>query len=95
LGQPVFLTGAGPLILVDRDGSLAMAVGGILSQKTERPIKVLYGGLDAYWQETEFDASADRRAPAPSAGPAPPRPSPASPPSPTQPLPSKKRSAGC
>ena len=57
LSQPAFLTGAGPLILVDRDGSLAMAVGGILSQKTERPIKVLYGGLEAYWQETEFGAS--------------------------------------
>jgi hydroxyacylglutathione hydrolase len=47
------LAGAGPLILVDRDGSLAMAVGGILSQKTQRVIKVLYGGLQAYWDETE------------------------------------------
>jgi rhodanese-related sulfurtransferase/glyoxylase-like metal-dependent hydrolase (beta-lactamase superfamily II) len=51
--DPAFLTGAGPLIIVDRDGSLAMAVGGILSQKTQRPIKVLYGGLSAYWSETE------------------------------------------
>ena len=49
ISNPGFLVGAGPLVLVDRDGSIAMAVGGILSQKTERPIKVLYGGLEAYW----------------------------------------------
>ena len=52
ISDPKFLVGAGPLILVDRDGSIAMAVGGILSQKTERPIKVLYGGLEAYWSES-------------------------------------------
>ncbi len=46
-----FLTGAGPLIITDRDGTLSMAVGGILSQKTKRPIKVLYGGVNAYWHE--------------------------------------------
>lgn len=56
-----FLTGAGPLIIVDRDGSLAMMAGGILSQKTERRIKVLYGGLDAYWNESaSHSATADR-----------------------------------
>jgi hydroxyacylglutathione hydrolase len=49
ISDPGFLVGAGPLILVDRDGSIAMAAGGILSQKTERPIKVLYGGLETYW----------------------------------------------
>jgi hydroxyacylglutathione hydrolase len=53
LKDPSFLTGAGPLIFVDRDGSLAMAVGGILSQKSQRVIKVLYGGLQSYWDETE------------------------------------------
>jgi len=52
LSDPAYLVGAGPLILVDRDGSIAMAAGGILSQKTERPIKVLYGGLEAYWNES-------------------------------------------
>jgi rhodanese-related sulfurtransferase len=46
--NPIYLKGTGPLILVDRDGSLAMAVGGVLSQKTWRPIKVLHGGLEAY-----------------------------------------------
>jgi hydroxyacylglutathione hydrolase len=53
LQSPLYLKGSGPLILVDRDGSLAMAVGGALSQKTWRPIKVLYGGLDAYKKEME------------------------------------------
>jgi len=52
LSDPGYLVGVGPLILVDRDGSIAMAVGGVLSQKTERPVKVLYGGLEAYWFES-------------------------------------------
>jgi glyoxylase-like metal-dependent hydrolase (beta-lactamase superfamily II)/rhodanese-related sulfurtransferase len=51
--KPVYLKGTTPLILVDRDGSLAMAVGGVLSQKTWRPIKVLHGGLEAYRLEVE------------------------------------------
>ena len=51
LDNPAYLTGAGPLIVVCRDGSLSMMVAGILSQKTERNIKVLYGGLEAYWNE--------------------------------------------
>lgn len=52
--NPAYLTGAGPLIIVDRDGSLAMAVAGILSQKTKRPIKALYGGVEAYWEQSEL-----------------------------------------
>lgn len=54
IADPSFLTGAGPLVIVDRDGSLAMAAGGILSQKTERQVKVLFGGLETYWRETEM-----------------------------------------
>jgi rhodanese-related sulfurtransferase len=54
LGNPAYLTGVGSLIIVDRDGSLAMAVAGILSQKTQRPVKVLHGGLEAYWEESEL-----------------------------------------
>jgi len=53
LNNPAYLTGAGPLIVTDRDGSLAMMVAGILSQKTQRSIKALYGGLEAYWRESE------------------------------------------
>ncbi|MBN2473617.1 MAG: MBL fold metallo-hydrolase [Pirellulales bacterium] len=58
LGNPAYLTGAGPLIIVSRDGSLAMMLGGILSQKTQRDIKVLYGGLEAYWSEAGPGAGA-------------------------------------
>jgi glyoxylase-like metal-dependent hydrolase (beta-lactamase superfamily II)/rhodanese-related sulfurtransferase len=54
LSSPAYLTGAGPLIIVDRDGSLAMAVAGVLSQKTHRPIKALHGGVEAYWEEAEL-----------------------------------------
>jgi hydroxyacylglutathione hydrolase len=53
LQNPLYLKGTGPLILVDRDGSLAMAVGGVLSQKTWRAIKVLHGGMEAYKKEFE------------------------------------------
>ena len=52
IANPAYLKGVTPLIIVDRDGSLAMAVGGILSQKTRRSIRVLYGGLEAYWSES-------------------------------------------
>ena len=52
IANPAYLNNAAPLIIVDRDGSLAMAVGGILSQKTQRPIKVLYGGLETYWSDS-------------------------------------------
>jgi hydroxyacylglutathione hydrolase len=61
LANPAYLTGVGPLIIVDRDGSLAMVVAGILSQKTQRVIKALYGGLEAYWSESEL-AGASRGA---------------------------------
>lgn len=52
IANPVYRNGVVPLIIVDRDGSLAMAVGGILSQKTRRSISVLYGGLEAYWNDS-------------------------------------------
>jgi hydroxyacylglutathione hydrolase len=64
LQNTTYLKGTGPLILVDRDGSLAMAVGGVLSQKTWRPIKVLHGGLEAYRKEMEVKPQA-KKAPAP------------------------------
>ena len=52
IANPAYLKGTVPLIIVDRDGSIAMAVGGILSQKTQRSIRVLYGGLEAYWSDS-------------------------------------------
>lgn len=95
IDNPTFLVGKSPLILVDRDGSIAMAVAGILSQKTERPIKVLYGGLEAYWSTgLGIDAAA-----MPSAGPEKEiAPSPAPGDTGTPPgsvSPPKRKSAGC
>ncbi len=58
MNNPAYLTGAGSLIVVCRDGSLALMVGGILSQKTQRDIKVLFGGLEAYWNEAGPGAGA-------------------------------------
>ncbi|ROQ92192.1 MBL fold metallo-hydrolase [Desulfosoma caldarium] len=98
--NPAYLVGSGPLILVDRDGSLAMAVGGVLAQKTKRPIKVLYGGLEAYWRDMELRPAVTMRmspggsmsVPAPKAAPAP-EPAPSAPaPAPQKP---KKKPAGC
>jgi len=53
ISNPAFLNGTIPLVLIDRDGMTAMAVAGILSQRTERPIQVLAGGLEAFWSATK------------------------------------------
>lgn len=92
--DPAYLAGMTPLVLVDRDGSLAMAVGGILSQKTARPIKVLLGGLEAYWKESVTLVTPASAAPVP-ASPAANAPAkgPAKAGAPA--LPAKKSSAGC
>jgi glyoxylase-like metal-dependent hydrolase (beta-lactamase superfamily II)/3-mercaptopyruvate sulfurtransferase SseA len=101
IANPAYLNGAVPLIIVDRDGSLAMAVGGILSQRTQRPIKVLHGGLEAYWNDSAAPlppaASAPASASVPSVKPAAPVPAPAAPaaPAPAAPETPKKKSAGC
>lgn len=87
--NPGYLIGAGPLIIVDRDGSLAMMVAGILSQKTKRPIKALHGGLEAFWKTTEFKGTV-RAVPLPA-----PNVSPKAAPAPTAPGAPKRKSAGC
>jgi glyoxylase-like metal-dependent hydrolase (beta-lactamase superfamily II)/3-mercaptopyruvate sulfurtransferase SseA len=96
IANPAYLNGAVPLVIVDRDGSLAMAVGGILAQKTPRPIKVLFGGLEAYWNESGTVPPPTGLAPAAAhvAKPVAPAPVPAAP-APAAPEPPKKRSAGC
>jgi len=94
LNNPAYLTGAGPLILVDRDGSLAMQIAGILSQKTQRTIKALHGGLEAFWKDSGWkDASKPAVAPAQPALPA----APMQPDTPKAEPPKapKKKSAGC
>ncbi len=99
INNPAYLTGAGPLVIVDRDGSLGMAVAGILSQKTQRNIKALYGGLEAYWLQNEMPASGEISAPpraAPSMAPGLAPPAPPAPTSPVQkPQRPTKKSAGC
>jgi len=93
--NPSYLVGTTPLIIVDRDGSYAMAMGGILSQKTQRPIKVLYEGLESYWMESDFGGTSIPTGTTPQIRTGPPasNPMPAAPPV-TQPV-TKKKSAGC
>jgi glyoxylase-like metal-dependent hydrolase (beta-lactamase superfamily II)/rhodanese-related sulfurtransferase len=100
LNKPGYLTGAGPLIIADRDGSVAMMVGGVLSQKTERQIKVLYGGVEAYWRETELKPAVSAvplpGSPGSSGTTRPPTGAPPQVPSPPQsPSTPRKKSAGC
>lgn len=98
MANPAYLNGVVPLVIVDRDGSLAMAVGGILSQKTARPIKVLFGGLEAYWSEAAMHMPAGSPAPSPvelpAVKPASRAPAPAAAPA-AKPEPPRKKSAGC
>lgn len=89
ISNPAYLVGAAPLVIVDRDGSLAMAAGGILAQKTNRPIKVLFGGLETYWNQVET-GSAIQSVPLAPAAPKAPAAAPVS----TPEVP-KKKSAGC
>lgn len=105
LDNPAYVTGVGPLVIVDRDGSLAMMVAGILSQKSDRPIKALYGGLAAYWDESDLGSLMSTSVLPAGPGVSPTRPAPgarsARPASPVPARPqtpaakSKKRSAGC
>ena len=97
IGNPAYLTRAGPLIIVDRDGSLAMMVGGILSQKTERSVKVLFGGLEAYWSASIPSAGACPAGSPDVSVPVSPGPmtTPAVPPAAPPTGASKKKSAGC
>ncbi len=66
LRNPAHLRGATPLIIADRDGSVAMMVAAILSQKTDRPIKALYGGVEAYWGAADIGSVG--RSPVPLSG---------------------------
>ncbi len=74
-----------------------MMLGGILSQKTERNVKVLYGGLEAYWNEAGPGAGATPigAAAVPAAVPRARAVSPASPPGSAPASRPKKKSAGC
>ncbi len=52
LSNPAYLVGTGPLVIVDRDGTLALMAAGMLYPKTKREIKALTGGLEAYWKDS-------------------------------------------
>lgn len=101
LNNPAYLVGSGPLVIVDRDGTLAFMVAGMLYQKTKREIKALTGGLEAYWKESGLQQMAPASSgeqmktvpPASSQGDPVILPSPA----PVSPVPEKpkKKSAGC
>jgi rhodanese-related sulfurtransferase len=97
IANPTYINGVLPLIIVDRDGSLAMAVGGILSQKTGRPIKVLYGGLEAFWTESSSPLPPTAPVSGTAVKPGAPVTVPAAPaaPAPAAPATPKKKSAGC
>lgn len=94
ISDSTHLVGTGPLVIVDRDGSLAMAAGGILSQKTKRRIMVLYGGLEAYWRESGFGSRTPTSA-SPERNPVTPTVQPKAAPAPEQGVPVKKSRAGC
>jgi len=74
-----------------------MMVGGILSQKTQRKIKALYGGLEAYWNEAGPGAGTQAvgGTAVPAVAPRARTVSPAAPPASTPPGKRKKKSAGC
>lgn len=109
LNNPAFLVGTGPLVIVDRDGSLAMVAAGMLFNKTQRPIKALRGGIEAYWQQSDLPSMATSGSTMPAgrgdvdfkATPGPvykgstPVTPPATAPAPAVPKPSVKKSAGC
>jgi rhodanese-related sulfurtransferase len=98
LTDPAYLAGSTPLVLVDRDGSLAMMVAGILSQRAERRVIALHGGLQAYWAKSDLGSliGPGTLPTTPSTAavrPLPTAPSRAAPASGAQPK--KRRSAGC
>ncbi len=56
MNDPASLNGTEPLVIVDRDGSLAMMAAGVLAQKTNRRVIALHGGLQAYWSQSDLGA---------------------------------------
>lgn len=106
LSDPSWLSGDGPLVIVDRDGSLAMMVAGVAAQQASRPVKALYGGLQAFWNAADLGAMARPMAVSPTAttsghasgvpsGSAVDAPSKTTKPAPEKPQKPKRRSAGC
>ncbi|MBA3010879.1 MAG: MBL fold metallo-hydrolase [Proteobacteria bacterium] len=101
LSNPAYLVGTGPLIIVDRDGTLSLMAAGMLYQKTKREIKAVTGGLEAYWNQSGIlqmsPASSGMISPMPSTPLSSPVPAGPPIPAPATPVPEKpkKKSAGC
>jgi len=82
------------VVLVDRDGSLAFAVAGaLMNGRSDRVLRVLHGGLQAYHREIVFGSGTAPMTAAPATETSSPTP-PTTTTTPT-PAPIKKRSAGC
>lgn len=93
-----WLFGNVPLVIVDRDGTLAMMAGGIISQKTSRQIKVLIGGVEACWREKELGSIKEIMVPStvtPVTDSPSPTPQKAPPGKEMEEKPKKRKSAGC
>jgi len=56
LNDPARLSDKRPIVIVCRDGSLSAVAAGIFSQKTERPILYLHGGVRRYYDEIQRPA---------------------------------------
>jgi len=54
LADETLLTGSGPLLIVDKDGTGAFAVAGMLAAKAKRPVLAVSGGMKALWAEREL-----------------------------------------
>jgi len=82
-----------PIVIVCRDGSLSAVAAGILSQKTERPVLYLHGGVRRYYDEIQRPAGiiGDTPAFAPEAAPRAPASEQTAPPAAPAPAPSRLR----
>ncbi|MEW6712491.1 MAG: rhodanese-like domain-containing protein, partial [Candidatus Riflebacteria bacterium] len=91
-----WLVGDVPLLITDRDGTVALMAAGIVSQKTRRPIRVLRGGIEAIWRASFEGASGKNPAKADPATEVLPKTTPADQPSSPGPVQTKKKkNAGC
>ncbi len=99
---------ARPLVIVSRDGYVAAAAGGVLSQRSGRSIRYLVGGAQQYYDQVMRPAGImSEKSPLPAVSPppaapkpgapaaAPPPAAPPSPPAASPPVAAPKKSAGC
>ncbi len=104
--NPDYLEDRRPLVIVCRDGQISAAVGGVLTQKSRRPIRFLSGGVVQYYDEImrpkgirsdTIPSGLPNRSTAPTASPGIKAPASGGTPAPGRPdpPPERKKSAGC